>query len=127
MRYLLDTHVIIWLIEDSPDMPPDIKEIIKFPENNVYICSISLLEIAIKMNLGKLTLTVTFDELLNYIQTSDFDILQIEDEHLKKYLELPYIHKDPFDRLLVATAKAEDLTIITIDENIQKYDVNWVW
>jgi len=54
-------------------------------------------------------------------------ILQIENEYLKKIITLPAIHKDPFDRLLISTALTEDMTIITADENIQKYNVNWVW
>ena len=63
MRYLLDTHALIWYFENSPDLPQKIKEIIKIPENEVYACSISFLEIAIKINLGKLTLSFAFDEL----------------------------------------------------------------
>jgi len=85
------------------------------------------LEIAIKINLGKLTLSFDFDELLGDIKNRDFNILQIEDEHLMKFLSLPFTHKDPFDRLIIATALAKDLTIILIDENIQKYDVKCEW
>ena len=70
---------------------------------------------------------LTLDELLEIVQNRDFNILQIEDNYLNRLSDLPYIHKDPFDRLIIATALAEDLTIITIDENIQKYDVNWIW
>ena len=127
MRYLLDTHAVIWYFENSPDLPQKIKENIKIPENEVYVCAISFLEIAIKINLGKLTLSFAFDELLGDIKNRDFNILQIEDEHLIKFLSLPFIHKDPFDRLIIATALANDLTIISIDENIQKYDVKWEW
>jgi PIN domain nuclease of toxin-antitoxin system len=127
MKYLLDTHAIIWLFEDSPDMPSKIKEIIKLAKNSVYIHSISLWEIAIKMNLKKLKLNWALDELLFQINNSEFEVLQIEDEYLKNLYSLPYIHKDPFDRLLISSALIEDLTIITIDENIQKYDVPWIW
>ena len=127
MRYLLDTHVIIWMAEDSQKLPPKMKEIIKLTQNSIFISSISIWEIAIKMNLGKLKLNLAFDELLIGIKNSDFDILQIEDEYLEGLFVLPFLHKDPFDRLLISTALAEDLTIITIDENIQKYDVPWIW
>jgi PIN domain nuclease of toxin-antitoxin system len=65
--------------------------------------------------------------LLNDIKTRDFNILQIEDEYLNGLSALPYIHKDPFDRLIISTALVEDITIITIDENIQKYDIPWIW
>ena len=64
---------------------------------------------------------------MEIIKNRDFDILQIEDAYLKGLSSLPYIHKDPFDRLIISTALAEDLTIMTIDENIHKYDVSWIW
>jgi PIN domain nuclease of toxin-antitoxin system len=127
MRYLLDTHAIIWCFEHSKELPREIEELIDNPEFNIYICAVSLWEIAIKMNLGKLDLKFTLDELLGVVQNRDFNILQIEANYLKKLSDLPYIHNDPFDRLIIATALAEDLPIITIDENIHKYDVKWVW
>ena len=127
MRYLLDTHVVIWYYNASSELPQKIRELIHDPETSIYISSVSLWEIAIKTNLGKLDLPFPFDELLDIIKNRDFDILQIEDEYLRGLFALPFIHKDPFDRLLISTAIAENLTIITIDENIQKYDVSWIW
>jgi len=127
MKYLLDTHVVIWYFEDSVKLSQLAVELINNPENRIYICSISLWEIAIKMHLGKLTLSFTLDEMLNDIKTRDFNILQIENEHLKMLAELPAIHKDPFDRLIASSALAEGLTIITIDENIQRYGAPWIW
>ena len=127
MKYLLDTHALIWYLEDSPNLPSEIKEIIDNNENRIYLCSISCWEIAIKISIGKLKLNLNFDEFLNKIKSSDFDILQIKDEHLKRLTALPFLHKDPFDRLLVSTAITENLTLITTDENIRYYDVSWVW
>jgi len=127
MRYLLDTHVIIWMVEDSPNLPLAIKEIIKNPKNRIVICSISLWEIAIKMSLGKLTLSLTFNELVDILRNGDFDFVQVEDEYLHCLSKLPLLHKDPFDRLLISIAIVEEMTFITIDENIRKYDVPWIW
>ena len=127
MKYLLDTHAVIWYFDDSPKLSEKIKEIIDNSENNICISSVSLWEIAIKINIGKLDVDFTLDELLIEIKENDFDILQIEDEYLQELSSLPFIHKDPFDRFIIATALAEDLTIITADENIQKYDVSWAW
>ena len=127
MKYLLDTHAVIWYLEDSPELPKKITELIDDPEISIYICSVSLWEVAIKMNLSKLELNLPFDELLNSIKNGDFNILQVEDEYLRRLSSLPFIHKDPFDRLIISTALTDNLTIITIDENIQKYDVPWVW
>ena len=127
MKYLLDTHVIIWMVDDSPNLSLAIKEIIGNPKNQIVICSISLWEIAIKMNIGKLTLSLEFDELVNLLRSSDFDFLQVEDEYMLGLSQLPLLHKDPFDRLIISTALAEKMTLITIDENIQKYNVPWIW
>ncbi|MCL2223470.1 MAG: type II toxin-antitoxin system VapC family toxin [Defluviitaleaceae bacterium] len=127
MKYLIDTHVLIWLAKDSCELPERVKALIENPENDIYISSVSLWEMAIKINLGKLDLKLPLDKFLLDIKIGGFSVLQIEDNYLSKILQLPYIHKDPFDRLLISTALAEGLTIVTIDENIQKYDVPWVW
>ena len=127
MKYILDTHAIIWLIENNKKMPNKIKDIVRLQENIICISSASLWEIAIKMDLGKLTLSVSFEELLNHINTRDFDILQIKDDYLKELMKLPKIHTDPFDRMIISTAISEGLTILTTDNNIQKYNVSWIW
>ncbi|MCL2046960.1 MAG: type II toxin-antitoxin system VapC family toxin [Oscillospiraceae bacterium] len=127
MNYILDAHAIIWLFEDSSKMSAAIKELIKQTEIRIYISTITLWEIALKLNIGKLTLKISFDELLSNIKNGDFEIIQIEDAYLRVLNELQFIHKDPFDRLLIASAIAEGLTIITADANIQKYDVPWIW
>jgi len=127
MKYLLDTHTVLWYMGNSPVLPAKIKEIIVNSENSISVCSVSLWETAIKVNLGKLKLSLTFDDFLAKIRNSDFNMLQIGDEYLKKLSVLPFIHKDPFDRLLIATALVENLTIVTKDNNIQKYDVSWIW
>ena len=89
MKYLIDTHVIIWLAINSFELPKAIKELIEIPENDIYICSASLWEIAIKMNLGKLDLKLPLDKLLNDIKTSGFNVLQVEDKYLCSILTLP--------------------------------------
>jgi PIN domain nuclease of toxin-antitoxin system len=127
MKYLLDTHVVIWHFEDSSDIPDKITDIIKRNANKLFISSVSLWEIAIKMSTGKLKMSFLFSELLLETMKSDINILQIENKYLYELFKLPFIHKDPFDRLLISAAIAEDMTIITKDENIKKYDVSWVW
>jgi len=127
MRYLLDTHAVVWYVRKVPNLPSKVEEIIDDESNRRYISSTSLWEIAIKVNLDKLQLNSTFDEFLGVIRSSKFEILQIRDEYLKRLSVLPFIHKDPFDRLLISTALVENLTIITADENVRKYSVPWVW
>ena len=125
MRYLLDTHALIWYSEHSGKLPRHIEEILDNPESIVYVSAASLWEIAIKVNLGKLDLS--FYNLLEELESVRFRILQVENVYLTKLLNLPRLHKDPFDRLIIATALAESLTLITADENIHAYDVDWVW
>jgi len=127
MSYLLDTHALIWYFEDSKDLPIKIARIIDNPICHKFICVASLWEIAIKSNIGKLDMRLSFDELLDIIEDSELSIIPIENGYLKGLSKLPFIHKDPFDRLIITTALSEGLTIVTADENIQKYDVPWIW
>jgi len=127
MKYLLDTHALIWYFEDSVDMPVKITNLIDDPIYQKFISATSLWEIAIKSNIDKLNMRLSFDELLDIIESSELAVIPINSAHLKGLSKLPFIHKDPFDRLLISTAIAEKMTLITIDENIQKYDVLWAW
>ena len=125
MRYLLDTHAVLWYFENSSKLSQKSGEIIDNPVNDIYVSAASLWEAVIKISLGKLD--VSFDALLNEIEKAGFYVLQTEVIYLLKLLDLPKVHRDPFDRLIIATALVEGMTLITIDENIQKYDVPWVW
>ncbi|MCL1863278.1 MAG: type II toxin-antitoxin system VapC family toxin [Defluviitaleaceae bacterium] len=127
MSYLLDTHALIWYFEDSADLPIKIARIIDNPTCQKFICVASLWEIAIKSNIGKLDMRFSFDELLDTIESSELSVIPIENDYLKGLSKLPFIHKDPFDRLIITTALSEGLTVMTVDENIQKYDVPWIW
>ncbi|MCL2004878.1 MAG: type II toxin-antitoxin system VapC family toxin [Planctomycetaceae bacterium] len=127
MKYLLDTHALLWYFDDSPRLPLKTREIVNRNRKSIYLCSVSLLEIAIKVSVGKLMLSLAFEEFLDAVKHSDIKFLQIEGEHLKRLAVLPFLHKDPFDRMLVATAFVENLTIITADANIHKYDVSCLW
>ena len=125
MRLLLDTHVILWDFGLGKGLPGRVIQTMDHPENEVFVSMGSLWEIAIKINAGKLD--VDFETLLSNIAVANFKVLQVENAHLQKLIKLPKIHKDPFDRLLVATAQAEGAVLLTADENIQQYDVNWLW
>ena len=126
-KYLLDTHALIWLIEGSSKVSVKIRESLKIPGDLTFLSSVSLWEIALKTSIGKLELKLPFDKLLTDLHDTDIVILQLEDDYLCNLTNLPLIHKDPFDRLLISTAIVEGLTIVTADENIQKYDVSWIW
>ena len=127
MYYLLDTHAVIWYFEDSVKMPVMIARLIDDPFNKKFISVASLWEISIKLSTGKLDIQLSFDALLDAIESSELSIMPIKNNYLKRLSTMPFIHKDPFDRLIIATSKIEDMVIVTIDENIQKYDIQWIW
>jgi len=124
MKYLLDTHTVLWFL-NGEKLSAKTKELILNGEN--YISVVSLWEVAIKMNIGKYSFDGGFSSFRELVKNNGFTVLQIEDEYMERLFALPLIHRDPFDRLIIATALAEDLTIITADENIQTYDVSWIW
>ena len=125
MNYILDAHTVLWYFAQNNKLSAKADEIIDNPENTIYVCSATLWEIAIKIALGKLE--ASFDEILEKLDISGFQVLQIESMFLRDLIDLPQIHKDPFDRLIIATAKREDMTLITADEIIPQYDVRCIW
>ena len=127
MKYLLDTHVVLWLAYNSPMLSKKAKQIILEPSNEKYVSIVSAWEVAIKLTTKKLEIIGGISEFYRMIDENGFINTSVEREYLNNIGNLPEHHKDPFDRLLLATAIAENLTLITIDENIQKYDVPWIW
>ena len=127
MKYLLDTHVILWLATNSPLLSETVKRAILDNNNEKYVSIVSAWEVAIKLGTQKLQLDGGLAEFFRMIDENGFLLLGIEREYVQSVQSLPFFHKDPFDRLLIATANVENLTLISIDDNIQKYDVNWIW
>jgi PIN domain nuclease of toxin-antitoxin system len=128
MKLLLDTHTFIWFSEDNASLSQTAKASIENIENDVYLSTVSLWEITIKVQLKKLTLNKTLSDIFKYIPEHSFEYLDIKPSHLLKLSILDFIHKDPFDRMLVAQAMAEDMVLVTKDENIWQYpSVKLLW
>ncbi len=121
MRLLLDTHVLLWSLCNSPQLSKDIRSAITARSNQVYVSSISILEIRIKQRVGKLNKIP--DDLHGEILRVPFEILDFTGEHADAVLRLSYHHRDPFDWSLIAQAQCENMTLVTHDSHIQKYDV----
>ncbi len=119
MRLLLDTHILIWYVMGDEQLPISWRELIQSPQNQKFVSVASLWEIAVKTNIGKLTLKYPLDRLVPV----DFQLLLIELPHLLAYQQLPLHHRDPFDRMLIAQAQAEQLTLMTQDGNMPLYEV----
>ena len=127
MKYLLDTHAALWLFEGNEKLPQTAQDIICDLENEIYVSILSAWEVAIKVSLNKLDFDGGSAAFLSAIEANNIDLVGLKGEYVRIVEKLPYIHRDPFDRLIISTALSEDMTIITIDENIQKYAVAWIW
>ena len=127
MKLLLDTHVLLWALEDSPRLPFEIREEIISENNEVYVSVASLWEIAIKQSLGKLDSELSLSDLDEQCQLAGLRRIAIDIAHLERIKTLPDVHRDPFDRLLVAQALEEELVVITCDGLIPRYPVQTIW
>lgn len=118
MRLLLDTHIFLWWVKEDKKLPKIAIEKIKEAEE-VYMSSASIWEIAIKMRLGKISADI--NDLIEEIHNSHFLELPVTSHHAATTLELPDIHRDPFDRILIAQAVSEPLVLLTADPKLKKY------
>ncbi len=118
MRLLLDTNVLLWWLSDDPKLSPAARTRIQNAQE-VYVSSASIWESAIKAGIGKLDIDV--DLLAAEINNSGFIELPVTARHAAKVTHLPNIHRDPFDRMLVAQAISEPLTLLTADEKLRGY------
>ncbi|NCO43721.1 MAG: PIN domain nuclease [Armatimonadetes bacterium CG_4_10_14_3_um_filter_66_18] len=128
MRYLLDTHTLLWFLQDASELPSSVAARIETvaAENHVSIASIW--EIAIKLSLGKLRVPYSLDEdLPRLLEQNAFRVLPLRYEHLQLLSELPFYHRDPFDRTLVAQAQVEGLLLLSRDEAFDAYGVQRAW
>jgi PIN domain nuclease of toxin-antitoxin system len=119
MRLLLDTHVLLWWLDDSAELSGDIKDLLD-TEPGIHLSAVTPWEIAIKQGLGKLEGP---DDLAERARDSPFVALPITSGHGVRAGHLPAHHRDPFDRLLVAQAQIEGMTIVTRDKTIPLYEV----
>jgi PIN domain nuclease of toxin-antitoxin system len=129
-KYLLDTHYLIWIMKNPDKLKKEIVNIVENTQNTIYVSQVSLWEIAIKQKIGKLEI---LDELENFkidIENNGFVWLKIKDKHIFETLEIPLFenHRDPFDRLLIAQAKIENLTLISDDTKFDLYpEIQRIW
>ena len=124
MRLLLDTHIFLWLITGDQRLPEIMQRDILNPENEVYLSAISLWEISVKYQLGKLPLPEPPESYLP-VQRERHMIasLPLDEASVSQLAKLPSIHRDPFDRILICQALEHRLTIVTVDEMIRAYPV----
>ena len=118
MRLLLDTHILLWALNDDPRLSGKTRKLIENAAD-VYVSAATFWEMAIKVGVGKLA--VDLDEICEYCLESGFVELPITSEHAIAVKDLEHHHKDPFDRLIIATAMSEPMKLLTADPQVAQY------
>jgi PIN domain nuclease of toxin-antitoxin system len=128
MRLLLDSHAFLWFCEGSASLSAKARAAIEDPANEKFVSHATAWEVAIKASLGKLMLGVPFDELFpGALVSNGFLTLLPDFRHYRELLTLPFHHRDPFDRLLIAQARVEGLTLVSCDPHFPAYGVPVLW
>jgi len=127
LKILLDTCAALWLFRDSSKLPANAKLMIGDETNEIYMSVASTWEVAIKVSLGKLDFKDGVRRFIDTIDKYHFTLCPILPEHLIALQSLPFIHRDPFDRLIISTAQQENMTLISPDKNIRQYNILCVW
>lgn len=128
MRLLLDTHAFLWALTDVSRLSTKVKRLIEDGENEIFVSAASSCEIAIKAQLGKLKLPSKPSAFVSeQLLKNAFQPLPISINHSLQLYELPLLHRDPFDRLLIAQSYLEQLPIITSDTLIKQYSIKTIW
>jgi PIN domain nuclease of toxin-antitoxin system len=128
VRLLLDTHAFLWFLLDDPQLSASARALIEDPANDVEISPASYWEIAIKIGLNKYALPEPYQIFMEReIADNDFRILPIEPKHTAVLTTLPLHHRDPFDRLIVAQAMVEGISVVSIDPRLDAYPIKRLW
>lgn len=122
MNLLLDTHVALWAITDSPKLPQKARDLIQSPRTTVWISAANVWEIAIKHALGRGDMPVSSEDAVHYFRESGYRFLSVEAEHAVAIETLPAHHQDPFDRILIAQALVEPMRLMTHDPIVSLYN-----
>jgi PIN domain nuclease of toxin-antitoxin system len=127
MKLLLDTHIILWFLGNVEKLSEEALSAITDQKNEKYVSIVSAWELAIKINLGKLTFEGGVANFFKMIQENGFELMPVKEDHIIRLETLPLHHRDPFDRLLLTTAISEQMTFITSDKEFTQYGVSLIY
>ena len=128
MKLLLDTHAFLWWLEGSPALGRRARAEVANPDNEVFLSIASCWELAIKVSLGKLRVAQSLERFIpEQLTRNGFALFGVELRHVARVANLPFHHRDPFDRVLVAQALQDELAIVSADRIFRKYGVTVVW
>lgn len=123
MKYLLDTHTFLWFVAGSVNLPEHVRKLISEYETVCFLSVASLWEIAIKLEIGKLSMSLGLVEISDFCRRNAIQILPIEINHFLKLQSLQKYHSDPFDRLIISQAFSDNMTVLTRDRNFSQYPI----
>ncbi len=128
MKLLLDTHALLWFCEGNAALSVAARAAMEDESNERYVSHATAWEVAIKLSLGKLKLQVPYDDLFpGVLSANGFMVVPPDFRHYRALLELPFHHRDPFDRLLIAQAKVDGMTLLTCESNLAAYGIPLFW
>jgi PIN domain nuclease of toxin-antitoxin system len=128
MTVLMDTHSFIWFVDGSSQLSARARTLIEDPANDKLLSMASIWEMAIKISLGKLSISQHFEQFIPHqLQINGFEIFAIKFDHIAKVSHLPFYHRDPFDRLLIAQSLVEQIPVISVDSVFDTYSVQRLW
>ncbi|MDP6631575.1 MAG: type II toxin-antitoxin system VapC family toxin [Kiritimatiellia bacterium] len=127
MNMLVDTHAMLWFAAGDDRLSPTARATIEDPETTTYISVASWWEIAIKCSVNKLQLDLPLEKFMAHRIDEGFRVLTIDTQHLPALTTLPFHHRDPFDRLIICQAMAEDMPVCTGDSHFAGYEIRLVW
>lgn len=128
MKLLLDTHAFLWFIEGNTKLSRKARSLIEEDENEKLVSMASLLEIAIKTSLGKLLLDQPFEDFIaGQLQRNDFHLFPLTTVHAVGLSRLPFHHRDPFDRMIIAQSLVENISVLSSDAAFDNYGIQRIW
>ena len=127
MKFLLDTHTLIWFFTELEKLPTNLISQIESSNNTCFVSISSLWEISIKHSIGKIDLRIPLPDFFDEVNYSSIQIQPITPTHLIHLSSLPLHHRDPFDRLIIAQAKAENYTVLSRDKMFSNYPIHTLW
>lgn len=123
--YILDTHTLIWFLNDDSKLSSNARKLIC--ENDVMVSIVAFWELAIKISIGKLRLNTALESVMQQTDIDQIRIIPIKRSHILTLIDLPFKHRDPFDRILIALAMTENIPIISADKKFDLYEIMRVW
>ncbi len=128
MKLLLDTHTLLWFIVGSANLSADARNLIEDESNEKFVSIVSIWETAIKVSIGKMSLSASFDVLFPHqLEVNGFELLPVKVAHTSVVTILPFHHRDPFDRLLIAQSIEEKMTLVSVDKVFDDYRITRLW